>query len=331
MTEKFEFNSEVYLDGERQIPHQINVAHNAQGVLEEHMGNADVKGDDLYRLPVNDTAVMLTVDALCVIKLYSKDLKDNRHLATLTAVNSHIDGLRMRENNTVINCRLSQSYMRDSLISYTGEQGVADGLHLESASVKNCVFTNIKGRVEGALVYVRNSTVDGGFMRATQAVTVQRATLNNCHLAAEDNPIRLHQVVMTNVDIYSLGLLSVANGRWTDLVLAPMSLDVQGQFHMSQLQTPDAVYNFYRAEDNIYYVQYPDGGVNILVDPNGGPGYEEAIREMVCNGLTETAYEKSIARYVLDAVSSRLKVINVLEDDGVFKEWGVEDGKEEVG
>lgn len=334
MTEKFEFNSEVYMDGVRQIPQQINVAPNAQGVLTEHMGDASVNGDDIYRIPVNDTALMLTVDGKSSVRLYAKDFEANRHLATLTVVESTVDGIRLRENNTIVHAIVTNCYMRDSYIGFNKNWSNIfskdiENVHLENSRLENTWLPteadrNMCGVETDSVpdVYIRGSEIYGSGLFSSYGIDIQSSQLKNCHLTAQGGKLILLRAFLNDINIDCQTGILLLKGHWNDMRFKPIQFDVWDQFQFCRIDTPDTFYYFYHTGDGIYCVDSHKSYISVEVDRKFGETFQNEILNMVADGCAITDFTRSQAQFVIDSIQSRMKVIEAMERMGFFDPRG---------
>jgi len=339
MTEKFEFNSEVYMDGVRLIPQQINVAPNAQGVLTEHMGNASVNGDDIYRIPVNDTALMLTVDGKSSVRLYAKDFEANRHLATLTVVDSTVDGIKLRENNTIVHANVTNCYMRDSYIGFNKEWSNifsrdVESAHLESTHLENTRLPaesdrNMDGTETDSVadVYIRSSSIYDSSLYSVYGIDIQTSELKNSHLVAQGGKLILLRAFLNGISVDCQTGILLLKGHWNDMRFKPIQFQVWDQFQFCRIDTPDTFYYFYHTGDGIYCVDSHKSYISVEVDRKFDETFQNEILNMVADGCPICDFTRSQAQFVIDSIQSRMKVIEAMERMGHFDPRGETDGQ----
>ena len=320
MPEQFSFNSKVTLDGVRLIPGKINVTKNANGELVEHMGDVNFKGNDIYLVETKMGSLMLTVDGLSSVELRSEDLEKNRHLATLTVVNSDIKHVEIRGNNTVVGCVMRDCMLRDSLVEYTetqpgsGKRNEVSNVEFSSADVKNTVL--YAGDCENVehdqiLLTINSSTLRNGFIACAEGV-ISTSHLKTCSFSTKEK-LTLRGAFMNDCRIETTGDLTITKGHWGWLNFKTDTIDVNGSFEMTRIETPDRDYYFYNAGDGIYCVASHKGYHDIAIQL-GSDFYEQSVLYMVTEGSVVNDYYRSVAKYVLDTIASRLAVLKILNE-----------------
>lgn len=330
MSEKFEFNTEFYIDDVRQIPDQINVAKNAHGVMEEHMGDDKVKGQDLYNLIVNDTSLIVLASGDVVLRMYSEDLKDNRHVATLTIANSRVDGIKLRGSNIIINAELKNVSMWDSQVENTGNgDRIVYDHFMDNVILKGCKLKNVCiGKAdERANIDVMHTFIDCEmervFLSSSKPAYVRSGVLKDSTVLSFNGGVHLRRVSLDDVNLQFEDDIQIQKGFWMNFqACRGYSMGVRSQFELTQIETPDGPLYFYRAGDGIYCVTSHKAYRVAYVDPDKGARYVEEVRRLIYdtgNEIVENDYNNSIVQYVLDTVASRLNIIKHLEQTGELR------------
>lgn len=319
MSDKFEFNSTVILDGVRQIPGKINVSKNTKGELIEHMGDTTVNGSDIYLIESKLGSVMLTVDGTSTVILQAEHLDKNRHLAVLTVVDSIIEDVSIRGNNTVVRCEMSNCALRDSLVEFTKSRS-----NLNCNEIKNISFvsaevkdTSICAGHEGleydqVMLWIEDSTLHDSFINCPEG-RITSVHLRHSSISTTQE-LTLTRARLEHCTIRTAGpSLCITNGAWTGLHFRAPKLDVNAQFQMCAIDTPEYSYYFYNSGGGIYCVASHKGYNNLVVDL-GNPEFEQLVLDMIADGSPVDDYHRSMAKYVLDSIASRMMVLKTIDN-----------------
>jgi len=342
MSEKFEFNTEVYLDGERLVPSQINVAKNKDGVLVEHMGDNTVNGQDIYNIPVNDTTVIIMASGDTVVKLRSEDLKENQHVATLTVAHSKIDGIKIRGNNVVISIdEMKNVSMRDSQVVWTtpGTRAMAaiENFILENTSLKDVVIGVPERDPQGVYNVLESCEITDSYISSFMPMKMKACCLKRSTVRSFAGSVDLAYAYIECVHLEFENDLKINTGHWSEFqACRGFSMDIRGIFEMTKIETPDAPFYFYHAGGGIYCVSSHKGYRHAWVDPSQKEPFVDQLRKLVydkdkVSQTDYTDYQESVVQFVRDAVVSRLRVIEQLQKIAASKARGTKSGQEKEG
>jgi hypothetical protein len=270
---------------------------------------------NVYRVAIGNRELTIRMDDHSVVELssdvfglYDQTDEDNHEFADVYCLNARVHGCFFRGTVCIENAVVHDSQLINSNILFEDalmpeKDRTFGGARLEDSCTNNSL-------IQGNEIVLRGSNLHDSNVETGEdgSVFMDNTLLTMVHMRSDNGVIDLESCRLTGCMVTAEGAMKLTNQWWDNVILSAKSIHLPGKFYFFTLELPKATLHFYADAEGNYHLK--EDNLNFEVAIND-PEFSFKLASFLAD--TGHLVPGDITDYVEDCVSSRLRILQVLE------------------